>query len=46
MYAEHARHERDAFLKVIEKQKADEENEKRVEAEKQNAFRNHATAIR
>ena len=46
MYAEQAKHERDAFLKVIEKQKADEENEKRVEAEKQNAFRNHATAIR
>ena len=46
MYAEQAKHERDAFLKVIERQKADEENEKRVEAEKANAFRNHATAIR
>jgi len=34
MYAEQAKAERDAFLKVIEKQKAEEENEKRVEAEK------------
>ena len=46
MYAEQAKAERDAFLKVIEKQKAEEENEKRVEAEKLNAFRSHATAIR
>ena len=33
-------------MKIIEKQKMEEENEKRVESEKQNAFRNHATAIR
>lgn len=33
-------------MKIIEKQKMEEENEKRVELEKQNAFRNHATAIR
>lgn len=46
MYAEQAKHERDAFLKVIERQKADEENEKKVEEEKQQAFKNHATAIR
>ena len=46
MYAEQAKAERDAFLKVIEKQKQEEENEKRVEAEKNSAFRNHATAIR
>lgn len=46
MYAEQAKAERDAFLKVIEKQKMEEENEKRVESEKQNAFRSHATAIR
>ena len=31
MYAEQAKAERDAFLKVIDRQKADEENEKRVE---------------
>ena len=46
MYAEQAKHERDAFLKVIERQKADEENEKKVEEEKQQAFKNHSTAIR
>ena len=46
MYAEQAKAERDAFLKVIEKQKEEEENEKQVEAEKNSAFRNHATAIR
>ena len=46
MYAEQAKAERDAFLKVIEKQKQEEENEKRVEHEKQAAFRGHATAIR
>ena len=34
------------FLKVIDRQKADEENEKRVETQKQSAFKNHATAIR
>lgn len=34
MYAEQAKAERDAFLKVIEKQKNEEENEKRVEGEK------------
>ena len=44
--AEQAKAERDAFLKIIEKQKNEEENEKRVESEKQNAFRNHAGAIR
>lgn len=46
MYAEQAKAERDAFLKVIDRQKADELNEKRVEHQKQNAFKNHATAIR
>jgi len=46
MYAEQARAERDAFLKVISKQKEEEENEKKVEQEKQQAFRNHATSIR
>lgn len=46
MLAEQAKTERDAFLKIIQKQKMEEENEKRVEAEKQNAFRNHAGAIR
>ena len=46
MYAEQAKAERDAFLKVIERQKADEESEKRVEQQRQGAFRNHATAIR
>ena len=44
--AEQAKAERDAFLKIIEKQKNEEENEKRVETEKQSAFRNHAGAIR
>lgn len=46
MYAEQAKAERDAFLKVINRQKEEEENEKRVEREKQAAFKNHATAIR
>jgi len=46
MYAEQAKAERDAFLKVIQRQKEEEENEKRVEMEKQQAFRSHATAIR
>lgn len=46
MYAEQAKAERDAFLKVIERQKEEEENEKRVEQQKQSAFKNHATAIR
>ena len=46
MYAEQARAERDAFLKVISKQKEEEENEKKVEQEKQQAFKSHATAIR
>ena len=31
MYAEQAKCERDAFLKVISRQKEEEENEKRVE---------------
>lgn len=44
--AEQAKAERDDFMKIIQKQKMEEENEKRVEAEKQNAFRNHAGAIR
>ena len=46
MYAEQAKAERDAFLKVIEKQKQEEENEKRVEVEKNQAFKNHSVAIR
>ena len=46
MYAEQARAERDAFLKVISRQKEEEENEKKVEAERQQAFRSHATNIR
>ena len=44
--AQQAKAERDDFMKIIQKQKMEEENEKRVEAEKQNAFRNHAGAIR
>lgn len=46
MYAEQAKAERDAFLKVIERQKQDEENEKRIEGERQTAFKNHSTQIR
>lgn len=46
MYAEQAKCERDAFLKVISRQKEEEENEKRVETQKQKAFKSHATAIR
>ena len=34
MYAEQAKAERESFLRVIEKQKMEEENEKRVECEK------------
>lgn len=46
MYAEQAKAERDAFLKVIAKQKEEESNEKRLEHERQHAFKSHATAIR
>ena len=46
MYAEQAKAERDDFLRIIEKQKLEEENEKRVEQERQQAFRAHANAIR
>lgn len=46
MYAEQAKAERDAFLKVIAKQKEEEENEKRLEYERQGAFKNHSIAIR
>lgn len=46
MFAEQAKAERDAFLKVIDRQKADEENEKKVEHQRHGAFKNHATAIR
>ena len=46
MYAEQAKAERDAFLKVIERQKAEEDAELKGDQEKQQAFKAHATAIR
>ena len=46
MYAEQAKAERDAFLKVIERQKAEEDAELKGDSEKQAAFKSHATAIR
>ena len=46
MYAEQAKAERDAFLKVIERQKAEEDAEMKGDQEKQAAFKSHATAIR
>ena len=44
--AEQAKAERDAFLKVIEKQKESEEKDRVKEEDKQKAYRNHANNIR
>lgn len=46
MMAEQAKTERDAFLKVIEKQKQSEEQDRQMEDERQKAFRKHADTIR
>lgn len=46
MMAEQAKTERDAFLKVIEKQKESEERDRVLEEDKQKAYRNHADNIR
>lgn len=44
--ANQAKTERDAFLKVIEAQKAAEELDRKLESEKQHALNKHATTIR
>ena len=46
MLAQQAKAERDEFLRVIEKQKEQEENERRIDEERHNAFKNHSTTIR
>jgi hypothetical protein len=45
-FANQAAAERTEFLKVISKQKADEENERRLAEQKAAALRDHATCIR
>lgn len=46
MMAEQAKAERDAFLKVIEKQKESEERDRCLEEDKQKKYRSHADHIR
>ena len=46
MLAQQAKAERDEFLRIIEKQKELEENERKLEAERQQAFKQHANTIR
>lgn len=46
LMANQAKTERDAFLKVIEAQKAAEELDRKLESEKQHALNKHATTIR
>ncbi len=42
MLAQQAKAERDEFLRVIEKQKEQENEERQMAEERKNAFRNHA----
>jgi hypothetical protein len=46
MLANQAKTERDAFLKVIEAQKEAEEQDRKMEAEKQQALKKHSVTIR
>ena len=43
--AQQAKAERDEFLKVIEKQKAEEENEKNMAEQRVQALKTHQTAL-
>lgn len=45
-YAEQAKQERDEFMKIITKQKEIEEQERRIDEEKKNMLKHHATGIR
>jgi len=42
MLAQQAKAERDEFLRIIQKQKEMEDEERQIETHKQQAFRNHA----
>lgn len=46
MLAQQAKAERDEFLRVIQKQKEQEDMERQVETQKTHAYRNHAQTIR
>jgi len=46
MLAQQAKAERDEFLRIIQKQKEMEEEERQIDAERQRAFRNHASTVR
>ena len=46
MLAQQAKAERDEFLRVIEKQKEQEENERRIEEQRVKAFHDHKSTIR
>jgi len=46
MLAQQAKAERDEFLRIIQKQKEMEDEERQIEQQKQTAFRNHASTIR
>jgi len=44
--ANQAKAERDDFLRIIERQKEDEQKEREMESEKQRQLRNHANVVR
>ena len=46
MLAQQAKAERDEFLRIIQKQKEMEDEERQIETQKATAFRNHATTLR
>ena len=46
MMAEQAKAERDDFLRIIERQKEDEQKERMLDDEKKSALRSHANVIR
>lgn len=46
MMAEQAKAERDDFLRIIERQKEDEQKERDLDQEKKNALKSHANVIR
>ena len=46
MLAQQAKAERDEFLRIIDKQKEQEENERKLADERHGAFRSHANTIR
>ena len=46
MLAQQAKAERDEFLRIIQKQKEQEDEERSLEQQRHGAFRNHAQTIR